>query len=77
MARAAAGLGEFALRAYKQCPGGATYDGHGAYPPGLAAVGGAAQSSDRHGPRTRRTEGLQGKSNITLDLKEDQTVIIH
>jgi len=26
---------EFALRAYKQCPGGATYDGHGAYTPGL------------------------------------------
>ena len=46
---------EFALRAYKQCPGGATYDGQGVYPPGVAAVGGAAQSSDRHGHPTRPT----------------------
>jgi len=56
---------EFALRAYKQCPGEATYDGHAPYAPGLAAVRGAAQSSDRHGqPRTRRTEDC--KENPTL-----------
>lgn len=67
---------EFALRAYKRCRGWATYDEHGAYPLGLVAVGGAVFGS-AWAASHRRTEGLQGKCNITLELKEDEIVIIH
>ena len=64
---------EFALRAYKQCPGGATYDGQGLH---LASPKWEVLRSLPIGMGTPRAR-LQGKSKITLELKGRPDVIIH
>ena len=56
----------FALRAYKQCPGGATYDGHGGYPPGLAAERCCAVSRSAWA-----ASHAQDNPTLPLELKED------